>query len=214
MRNRLALVAALLALASLGVGCGSSSSDEADEVAAVAKSFYAAASKGDGKSVCAVLTPRFVTEFEERAGGIACPKLFSTALETKGFEAERKTMRFQEAEVDADAVSIDGDIATVELSGETLTLKRSNDGWKIDGTSGAKPPVIDAEKTSSKIKSNLERSLHEAVKSVSCPEDQEVVVGTRFQCIVVFPHGERAAITLKVLNAEADIELLALKTIK
>jgi hypothetical protein len=211
MRSRLTLVGAVIGLVLLG-GCGSSS-DEAEEVAAVAKSFYAAASEGDGRSVCAVLTPSFATAFEERAGGVACSKLFSAALQTEEFKAERSELREHEAEVDADSVAIDGDTATVELSGETLTLKRSDDEWKIDGSGGG-TTVIDSEKASSKIKSSIERSLHEAVKSVSCPEDQEVVAGARFHCIVVFTYGERAAITLKVLNAQADIKLLALRTIK
>jgi hypothetical protein len=76
---------------------------------------------------------------------------------------------------------------------------------------GCGETVIDDVKTEGAIQSNLEKSLHAKIKTVSCPSDQKVEAGQTFTCTVIFSDGKQATATLKILNKDADISLVGLK---
>ena len=76
---------------------------------------------------------------------------------------------------------------------------------------GCGETVIDNAKTEEAIESNLEKALHEKIKSVECPSDQKVEAGQTFTCTVIFSDGKQATATLKILNKEADVSLVGLK---
>jgi hypothetical protein len=146
------------------------------------------------------VTPGLRRHLEAEGSGISCAKLISLLPETEKLEAERDQLESRAEEISADSVSIHGDTATVELAGARMTLKRLADGWKVD----------DAKKVEKSVKGSLERSLHERIESVSCPEGQAVVVGARFNCTVTFSDAEAVA-SLKILNPEVDVKMTALR---
>ena len=76
---------------------------------------------------------------------------------------------------------------------------------------GCGETVIDDVKAEGAIQSNLEKSLHEKIKSVDCPSDQKVETGQTFTCTVIFADGKQATATLKIRNKDADISLVGLK---
>ena len=76
---------------------------------------------------------------------------------------------------------------------------------------GCGETVIDNTKAEGAIESNLERALHEKIRSVECPSDQKVEVGQTFTCTVIFSDGKQATATLKILNKDADVSLVGLK---
>jgi hypothetical protein len=77
---------------------------------------------------------------------------------------------------------------------------------------GCGETVIDDVKAEGAIQSNLEKSLHEKIKSVDCPSDQKVEAGKTFTCTVIFATGkQQATATLKILNKDADVSLVGLK---
>ena len=76
---------------------------------------------------------------------------------------------------------------------------------------GCGETVIDHVKTEGAIQSNLEKTLHAKIKSVSCPSDQKVEAGQTFTCTVIFSDGKQATATLKILNKDADVSLVGLK---
>ena len=71
--------------------------------------------------------------------------------------------------------------------------------------------VIDASKAEGAIQSNLEKSLHHKVSSVSCPSDQKVEPKATFTCSIDFANGKQATATLKILNKDADVSLVGLQ---
>jgi hypothetical protein len=75
---------------------------------------------------------------------------------------------------------------------------------------GCGDTVIDSSKAEGAIQSNLEKSLHHKVSSVSCPSEQKVEPGATFDCTVDFANGKQATATLKILNKEADVSLINL----
>ncbi len=79
---------------------------------------------------------------------------------------------------------------------------------------GCGETVIDSAKTEGAIESNLEKALHEKITSVECPSDQKVEAGKTFDCTVHFSDGKQATATLKILNKEADVSLVGLKSKK
>jgi hypothetical protein len=79
---------------------------------------------------------------------------------------------------------------------------------------GCGETVIDDTKAEGAIQSNLEKSLHEKIKSVDCPSDQKVEADKTFACTVVFSDGKQATATLKILNTDADVSLVGLKSKK
>ena len=76
---------------------------------------------------------------------------------------------------------------------------------------GCGETVIDDVKAEGAIQTSLEKSLHEKIKSVECPSDQEVEPGKTFTCEVNFSQGKQATATLKILNKDADVSLVGLK---
>lgn len=79
---------------------------------------------------------------------------------------------------------------------------------------GCGETVIDNSKTEGAIQSNLEKSLHDKVSSVSCPSEQKVEPGATFTCSVSFANGKQATATLKILNKKADVSLIDLRANK
>jgi uncharacterized lipoprotein len=75
---------------------------------------------------------------------------------------------------------------------------------------GCGKTVIDSEKTADTIEHELEKSLNKPIKSVECPAEVEVDVGSTFHCTVVFSKGEKATATLKIRDKDADISLIDL----
>jgi hypothetical protein len=84
----------------------------------------------------------------------------------------------------------------------------------VFAAAGCGETVIDDVKTEEAIQSNLEKALHEKIKSVDCPSDQKVETGKTFDCTVIFSDGKQATATLKILNKEADVSLVGLKSKK
>lgn len=76
---------------------------------------------------------------------------------------------------------------------------------------GCGETVIDDAKTEDAIEQNLESSLGKKVASVDCPSGVEVEAGQTFQCAVTVAGGERETATLKILNEDADVEVVRLK---
>jgi hypothetical protein len=79
---------------------------------------------------------------------------------------------------------------------------------------GCGETVIDDVKAEGAIQSNLEKSLDEKISTVDCPSDQKVEAGKTFICTVKFSDGKQADATLKILNEDADVSLVGLKTRK
>jgi hypothetical protein len=76
---------------------------------------------------------------------------------------------------------------------------------------GCGETVIDGTKTEDTLQANLEKSLHEKIRSVECPSDQKVEAGKKFTCTVVFSDGKQATAILKILNKDADVSVVGLK---
>jgi Domain of unknown function (DUF4333) len=76
---------------------------------------------------------------------------------------------------------------------------------------GCGDTVIDSTKAEGAIQSNLEKSLHHRVSSVSCPSEQKVDPGATFECTVDFADGKRATATLKIRDRDANISLIGLR---
>jgi hypothetical protein len=75
---------------------------------------------------------------------------------------------------------------------------------------GCGETVIDAAKTEDAIEHNLEKSAGMKIDSVECPSDVEVKTGATFQCVVTQAGGKEETATLKILNEDADVSLVAL----
>jgi len=76
---------------------------------------------------------------------------------------------------------------------------------------GCGDTVIDSTKAEDTIKASLEESPGGKIKSVDCPSDLKVEADTTFDCTVVYPDGERATVTMKNRNNEADLSIVGLK---
>lgn len=75
---------------------------------------------------------------------------------------------------------------------------------------GCGKTVIDDSKTEGAIQHNLETSLDKKVQSVDCPSGVEVKAGAKFECEVTLVDGKRETATLKIINGDADVELVEL----
>lgn len=76
---------------------------------------------------------------------------------------------------------------------------------------GCGDTIVDATKTEEAVQANLEKSVHEKIKTVECPSDQKVEVDETFTCTVVFADDKQANATLKIRNEEADVSIVGLK---
>ncbi len=70
--------------------------------------------------------------------------------------------------------------------------------------------VIDDAKTEDAIAENVESSLGKKVSSVDCPSGVDVEAGASFECTVSLTGGKEETATLKILNEDADVELVDL----
>jgi hypothetical protein len=84
-------------------------------------------------------------------------------------------------------------------------------GALVLAASGCGDTVIDDVKTEETLKSSLEKSLHEKIKTVDCPSDVKVEAGKTFTCTVDFPKANEATATLKIRNSDADVSVVGLK---
>ena len=75
---------------------------------------------------------------------------------------------------------------------------------------GCGETVIDDVKTEDAIEQNIEDSLGKKVASVDCPSGVEVETGSTFDCTVSLAGGKEETASLKILNEDADIELIDL----
>jgi NAD(P)H-hydrate repair Nnr-like enzyme with NAD(P)H-hydrate epimerase domain len=76
---------------------------------------------------------------------------------------------------------------------------------------GCGETVIDDAKTEAAIEQNLEKSVGQKVSSVDCPSGVEVKAGETFDCTVSLAGGKQERATLKILNADADVEVTELR---
>ena len=70
--------------------------------------------------------------------------------------------------------------------------------------------VIDDVKTEDAIAENVESSLGKKVSSVDCPSGVDVETDASFECTVSLEGGKEETATLKILNEDADVELVDL----
>ncbi len=76
--------------------------------------------------------------------------------------------------------------------------------------SGCAGTVIDANKAEPAIRFDVQEATNTKVESVDCPEDIEVVAGTRFTCRVFAADGAVAVAEAEILNEDADVRMLRL----
>ena len=75
------------------------------------------------------------------------------------------------------------------------------------GALGCGGTVIDHVKEEALIEENLQKSVGQKVSSVECPSGVEVEKGKTFECTVSFQGGKQEAVTVKILNSDADTEI-------
>jgi Domain of unknown function (DUF4333) len=75
---------------------------------------------------------------------------------------------------------------------------------------GCGETVIDDVKTEDAIQHNLEKEVGRQIESVDCPEDVEVEPKTTFECEVAVAKGPTEIATLRIINEDADVELVRL----
>ncbi len=71
--------------------------------------------------------------------------------------------------------------------------------------------VIDDQKTEIAVRFDVRNATGEALKSVTCPSDVPVSVGTRFTCHVIARSGDEAVAELEVISDSGDLRMLSLK---
>jgi uncharacterized protein DUF4333 len=75
---------------------------------------------------------------------------------------------------------------------------------------GCGETVIDDVKTEDAIEKNLRASFGERLSKVECPSGVEVKTGTTFDCAVKRSDGTEETVKLKILNEDADVEMVKL----
>jgi hypothetical protein len=70
--------------------------------------------------------------------------------------------------------------------------------------------VVDDQKTEIALQFDIPEATGTEVKSVNCPSDVPVNVGTRFTCRVVAESGDEAVAELEIVNDDADLKVLSL----
>ena len=70
--------------------------------------------------------------------------------------------------------------------------------------------VIDPNKTEIAIRFDVEEATGEPVKSVSCPSDVPVSIGTRFVCQVEAVSGDEAVAELEITTEKGDLRMYSL----
>src|SRR5438045_27807 len=77
---------------------------------------------------------------------------------------------------------------------------------------GCGSKVIDDTKAEAAIKHDVESNTSVKVASVDCPGDVKVQTGATFDCTVHAQDGRTATVSLKILNENADVKVVNLKT--
>jgi hypothetical protein len=72
--------------------------------------------------------------------------------------------------------------------------------------------VIDDQKAQLALTYDIERATGEQVKSVTCPSDVPVSVGTRFNCRVIAASGDEAVAEMEITATNGNLRVLSLKT--
>ena len=75
---------------------------------------------------------------------------------------------------------------------------------------GCGKTVIDDAKTEDAIAQNVETALGEKVTAVECPSGVEVERGATFECSVTVAGGGEQTARLRILNEDADVEMIDL----
>ena len=70
--------------------------------------------------------------------------------------------------------------------------------------------MIDANKAEPAIRFDVQEATKTTIRSVDCPEDIEVVPGTRFTCRVFAADGAEAIAEAEILNEDADVRMIRL----
>jgi hypothetical protein len=70
--------------------------------------------------------------------------------------------------------------------------------------------VVDDQKTEIALRFDIPEATGTKVKSVDCPSDVPVGVGTRFVCRVTAISGEEAVAELEITSEAADLKVLSL----
>ncbi|HRV59291.1 MAG: DUF4333 domain-containing protein [Solirubrobacterales bacterium] len=71
--------------------------------------------------------------------------------------------------------------------------------------------VIDDQKTEIAVRFDVQEATGTKVRSVTCPDEVPVSVGTRFTCHVVARSGDDAVAELEVTSDNGDLRVLSLK---
>jgi hypothetical protein len=71
--------------------------------------------------------------------------------------------------------------------------------------------VIDDQKTELAVQFDVQDATGQKVKSVTCPADVPVSVGTRFTCHVIAESGDDAVAELEITSEKGDLRVLSLK---
>jgi hypothetical protein len=67
--------------------------------------------------------------------------------------------------------------------------------------------TVDSQSLEETISAYLQKSLHENVKSVSCPSDQPVDPGLIVKCDVTLKDGTEKVAAIEITNKDADIRV-------
>lgn len=79
--------------------------------------------------------------------------------------------------------------------------------------SGCADLVVDQDKAQDTIEADILAKSEIPVRSVSCPENVEVIPGDRFSCLVSAGEGQRYRARLLILDDEADLEFESLRKV-
>lgn len=79
--------------------------------------------------------------------------------------------------------------------------------------SGCADLVVDQDKAQDTIEADILAKSEIPVRSVSCPENVEVIPGDRFSCLVSASGGQRYRARLLILDDEADVEFESLRKV-
>jgi Domain of unknown function (DUF4333) len=72
--------------------------------------------------------------------------------------------------------------------------------------------VIDPSKIEDQLEAYLENSQGKSVSSVDCPSGVDVKAGNTFDCTVNLSGGRGETVTVKILNSDADIGIVNIKS--
>jgi hypothetical protein len=74
--------------------------------------------------------------------------------------------------------------------------------------------AIDPAKEEALIEENLQQTRSQRVSSVECPSGVAIEAGKTFDCAVKLADGSEETVTMKILNSDADTQIVDLKVDK